>query len=183
MTKYYYCDIPNPEGEEPTDPEQEWNFVDRYDPYPMMHKEKHRYGKALIVWRRRQLEIIRSKGGEELSEWKKQYHEHVAKKERKHLESKKRKNVALVTLDEEIEEIVVGDVASFANNNKNNNKTMYYSENIYIGDSGASCHMVHSDEGMYDVKQIKEKITIGNGQYIEALKIGKKKGMIKLNDG
>jgi hypothetical protein len=60
---------------------------------------------------------------------------------------------------------------------------MYYSENIYIGDSGASCHMVHSDEGMYDVKPIKEKITIGNGQYIEALKSGKKRGMIKLDDG
>jgi hypothetical protein len=88
----------------------------------------------------------------------------------------------LVMLDEEIEEIVVGDVVSFANHN-NNNKTMYYSENIYIGDSGASCHMVHLDEGMYDVKTIKERITIGNGQYIEALKIGKKKGMIKLDDG
>jgi 23S rRNA pseudoU1915 N3-methylase RlmH len=85
----------------------------------MMHEEKRRYEKELIVWRKRQLEIIRSKGGEELAESKKQYHEHVTDKERKHLESKKRKNVALVTLDEEIEEIVVGDVASFANNNKN----------------------------------------------------------------
>jgi hypothetical protein len=61
--------------------------------------------------------------------------------------------------------------------------TTKHSENIYIGDSGASCHMVHSDEGMGDVKSIKEKITIGNGQYIKALKIGKKKGVIKLDDG
>jgi hypothetical protein len=28
MTKYNYYNIPNPEGEEPIDPEQEWNFVD-----------------------------------------------------------------------------------------------------------------------------------------------------------
>jgi hypothetical protein len=140
--------IPNPEGKEPIDPEREWNFADRYDPYPMMHEEKRRYEKALVIWRKRQLEIIRSKGGEELAKWKKEYHEHVPEKKRKYLESKKRKNAALVTLDEEVEETVVGDVASFANNNKNNNKTMYYSENIYIGDSGASCHMVHSDEGM-----------------------------------
>jgi hypothetical protein len=119
----------------------------------MMHKEKYRYEEALVVWRKRQLEIICSKGGDELAEWKEQYHKHVAKKKRKHLESKKRKNVALVTLDKEVEEIVVGNVGSFANNNKNNNKTMYYLENIYIGDSGASCHMVHSDEGMYDVKR------------------------------
>jgi hypothetical protein len=51
-----------------------------------------------------------------------------------------------------------------------------------MGDSGASCHIVHSDKGMYDVKSIKEKITIGNGQYIEALKIEKKRGKTKLND-
>jgi hypothetical protein len=183
MTKYYYYHIPNPEGEEPINPEQVWNFADRYDPYPMMHEEKCRYEEELVVWRKRKLEIICSKGGDELAEWKKLYHEHVAKKKRKYIEGKKRKNVALVTLDKEHKETVVGNVASFANNNKNNSKTMYYSENIYIGDSGASCHMVHTDEGMYDDKSIKEKITIGNGQYIEALKIGKKKGMIKLDDG
>jgi hypothetical protein len=183
MTKYYYYHIPNPEGEEPIDPEQEWNFADQNDPYPMMHKEKCCYKEELVVWRKSQLEIIRSKGGDELAEWKKHYHKHVAEKKRKYIEGKKRKNGALVTLDEDCEETVVGKVASFANNNKNNNKTMYYAENIYIGDSGASCHMVHSDEGMYDIKSIKEKITIGNGQYIEALKIGKKKGMIKLDDG
>jgi hypothetical protein len=37
MTKYYYHHIPNPDGEEPIDPKREWNFADRYDPYPMMH--------------------------------------------------------------------------------------------------------------------------------------------------
>jgi hypothetical protein len=99
------------------------------------------------------------------------------------LKAKRERNIALVTLDEEVEETAVGDVASFANNDKKNNKMMYYLENIFIGNSGASCHMVHSDEGMYDVKPIKEKITIGNGQYIKALKIGKKRGMIKLDDG
>jgi hypothetical protein len=149
----------------------------------MMHEEKCRYEEELVVWRKRELDIICSKGDDELAEWKRQYHEHVAKKKRKYIEGKKRKHAALVTLDEDREETFVGDVASFANNNKDNNKTMYYSEIIYIGDSGASCHMVHSDEGMYDVKPINEKITIGNGQYIKALKIGKKKGMIKLDDG
>jgi hypothetical protein len=153
------------------------------DPYPMMHEEMCRYKEELVVWRKRQLEIICSKGGDELAEWKKRYHQYVAKKKRKYIEGKKRKNVALVTLDAEREETIASDVASFANNNKNNNKMMYYLENIYIGNSGTSCHMVHSDEGMYDVKSIKEKITIGNGQNIEALKIGKKKGMIKLDDG
>jgi hypothetical protein len=49
MTKYYHYHIPNPEGEEPFDPEQEWNFVDLYDPYPMMHEEKRCYETALVV--------------------------------------------------------------------------------------------------------------------------------------
>jgi hypothetical protein len=63
MTKYYYHHIPNPE---PIDPEQEWNFVDQYDPNPMMHEEMRRYENALVVWRKRQLEIIQLNGGEEL---------------------------------------------------------------------------------------------------------------------
>jgi hypothetical protein len=167
MTKYYYHHIPNPEGKEPIDPKREWGSADRYDPYPIMHEEKRRYEKALIVWRKRQLEIIRSNGGEELAEWKKEYHKHIDDKKRKYVENKTRKNVALVSLDEEVKEVVVGDVASFVNNKNNNSKTMYYSENIYFGDSGASCHMVHSDEGMYDVKSIKEKITLEMGNTLK----------------
>ena len=48
-------------------------------------------------------------------------------------------------------------------------------KNIHIGDSGASCHMVHSDEGMFDCEVINENITIGNSQTMVAKKIGKKK--------
>jgi hypothetical protein len=91
-------------------------------------------------------------------------------------------NMAMVMLDQETEEI--GHIVTFAkNNNITESKTMHYLENIYIGNSGASCHMVHSDEGMYDIKNIRERITIGNGPCIKALKIGKKQGMIKLDDG
>jgi intein-encoded DNA endonuclease-like protein len=46
------------------------------------------------------------------AKWKKEYYKHVADKKRKYVESKKRKNVTLVSLDEEVEEIIVGDVAS-----------------------------------------------------------------------
>ena len=44
---------------------------------------------------------------------------------------------------------------------------------IWIGDSGASCHLVNDDTYMYDVKIIKEMIKIGNGVGIEATKVGK----------
>ena len=112
---------------------------------------------------------------EALTEWKRNY-SLIQDGEPKPKAKKPRQDLNLTMLDE-IEEF--GGAAGV----KKDSKTMYYSENIYIGDSGASCHMVHSDEGMYDVKTIKERITIGNGNYIEAFKIGKKRGMIKLEDG
>jgi hypothetical protein len=102
-------------------------------------QEKRRYEKATVAWRKLQLENIRRLTGDDLIKWKQEYRTNVRAYKKKEFKNKikKPRSVALVTLDEEIEEIVVGDDASFANHN-DNNKTMYYSENIYIGDSGAS---------------------------------------------
>jgi hypothetical protein len=91
MIKFYYYHIPNLEGKEPIDPERDLNFADQYDPYPMMHEQNCCHKEELVVWRKHQLEIIRSMGGDELAEWKKLYHKHVAKKKRKYIEGKKRK--------------------------------------------------------------------------------------------
>ena len=44
--------------------------------------------------------------------------------------------------------------------------------NYFIGDTGASCHMTHSDDGLFNVKEIKEPITVGNGQTMTATKLG-----------
>jgi len=44
---------------------------------------------------------------------------------------------------------------------------------IWLGDSGASCHMTRSDEGMFDVTDINQEIKIGNGKSIRATKEGK----------
>ena len=46
-------------------------------------------------------------------------------------------------------------------------------KHLFIADSGASCHMVHSIEGMFDVEDIAEEITVGNGNTIYAMKKGK----------
>jgi hypothetical protein len=45
--------------------------------------------------------------------------------------------------------------------------------NIFIGDSGASGHMVHSMDGIIDARDTNQKVTIGNGQSIHATKRGK----------
>lgn len=55
--------------------------------------------------------------------------------------------------------------------------------NIFIADSGASCHMVGRLDGMTDLTDIDESITVGNGQTIKATKMGTMKGTIKMPDG
>ena len=47
-----------------------------------------------------------------------------------------------------------------------------FSENIWIADSGASCHYCNSDKGLFDTKEVSESITVGNGKTMEATKIG-----------
>ena len=55
-------------------------------------------------------------------------------------------------------------------------------DHVYICDSDASCHMTNLDEGMFDYKEIHEKIVVGNGQCIIAQKLGKRGGMVQLAD-
>ena len=44
--------------------------------------------------------------------------------------------------------------------------------NYFIGDTGASCHMTHSDDGLFNMKEIDEPISVGNGQTMMATKFG-----------
>ena len=52
-------------------------------------------------------------------------------------------------------------------------KSSPYSRDSWLGDSGASTHMGNTDIGMYDVQDVNESITIGNGKTLTATKIGK----------
>jgi hypothetical protein len=55
--------------------------------------------------------------------------------------------------------------------------------NLWLAYSGASCHMTFSKEGMYDCKEVRVPIKIGNGKSMVATKIGKKKVTMVLADG
>jgi hypothetical protein len=55
--------------------------------------------------------------------------------------------------------------------------------NLWLADLGASCHMTFSEEGMYDCKEVRVPIKIGNGKSMVATKIGKKKVTMVLADG
>jgi hypothetical protein len=47
-----------------------------------------------------------------------------------------------------------------------------FSENIWIEDSGASCHYFNNDLGLLDVEDVSERITVGNRKTMEATQIG-----------
>jgi hypothetical protein len=56
-------------------------------------------------------------------------------------------------------------------------------KNIFIADSGASCHLTGSMVGMVDCLKILEYVTVGNGKVVPATYIGTKKGRVKMPDG
>ena len=56
-------------------------------------------------------------------------------------------------------------------------------KNTWIGDTGASCHMMNTDVSMYDVKKISSPVTVGDGRTMTATKIGKWKSTIVQVDG
>ena len=44
--------------------------------------------------------------------------------------------------------------------------------NLWLADSSASSHMTNDESGLFNVKLIESKITIGDGKYLRAEKIG-----------
>ncbi len=62
-------------------------------------------------------------------------------------------------------------------------KKIDHLENIWMGDSGASCHMTCDEAGMFDTRAINSPIKIGNGTTLRATKIGKKRLTVLQKDG
>jgi hypothetical protein len=61
-------------------------------------------------------------------------------------------------------------------------KNEILTDDIWICDSGACGHYCKSDKGLFDVKDINEKITLGNGDSMKAIKVGSLKcHVIQLN--
>ena len=58
-----------------------------------------------------------------------------------------------------------------------------FSRDTWLADSGASCHMGNSDDGMFDATVIDEPITLGNGKALRATKVGKLRRTIKQCNG
>jgi hypothetical protein len=57
------------------------------------------------------------------------------------------------------------------------------SSSIFLGDSGASTHMGNEDEGMYDIQDINDPVTVGNGKVLRATKVGKLRRTVHQMDG
>jgi hypothetical protein len=55
--------------------------------------------------------------------------------------------------------------------------------NIWIGDSGTSCHYCNSEEGLHDYTTILEERTVGNGNKMLAKKVGSLRCMVQQKNG
>jgi hypothetical protein len=55
--------------------------------------------------------------------------------------------------------------------------------NTWLADSGASCHLTNSGDGMFDVQVISSSVIIGNGKALTATKIGKMRRTIIQKNG
>ena len=65
---------------------------------------------------------------------------------------------------------------------KSQNTTKNQDVHLWVGDSGASCHMTNSLSGMYNIKDKEFSVTIGDGQTVQATKTGKWKGYTNQKD-
>jgi hypothetical protein len=70
------------------------------------------------------------------------------------------------------------DVGLSANDTRNQKH-----RNLWLADSGASCHMTFDETGMFDCRDIRSQIKIGNSQTMTAIKIGKKRVHVVNQDG
>ncbi|MGL4341755.1 MAG: reverse transcriptase domain-containing protein, partial [Lactococcus lactis] len=57
------------------------------------------------------------------------------------------------------------------------------SKNLWLGDSGASCHMCNNDEGMFNCRFVKSYIKIGNGKSLVSTKVGSKRVTVIQENG
>ena len=58
-----------------------------------------------------------------------------------------------------------------------------FDSTTFLGDTGASTHMVPTDEGMYDCEEINEPVIIGDGKPMRAVKKGKLRRTVLQVDG
>jgi hypothetical protein len=91
--------------------------------------------------------------------WVKNIHKYETRK-RKASKMTGSSGVALVGLD----------VGSSANDGSRDQKH----RNLWLADSGASCHMTFDGTGMFDCRDIRSQIKIGNSQTMTAIKLVRK---------
>ena len=56
-------------------------------------------------------------------------------------------------------------------------------ENVWVADTGATCHMTGNDKGFVEWKDSNEQVIFGNGEILKVLKVGTWKGTVTNEDG
>jgi len=79
---------------------------------------------------------------------------------------------------------VEGEAANFGNSNNGGaspgicllitqHDSDVLDDDIWIADSGASSHMTYSKDGMFDIEEVEEQVTLGNNHVVQGLMRGK----------
>ena len=82
-TKYLWNCIPDPEGNMPENPQEQWNFNDYYDKPIGWRTDFENYINNVINWKKKQIKIIQEMNEQELIVWKIKYKRNVEMKKAK----------------------------------------------------------------------------------------------------
>jgi hypothetical protein len=77
----------------------------------------------------------------------------------------------------------LGAVTFEAERNSSVSENISMKKYLWLGDSGASCHVTNGTAGMFDCSRIHSYFKIGDGKYMYSSRIGKKKVTIVLANG
>ena len=83
--------------------------------------------------------------------------------------------------EESQDDIEPKEINFMSKESKKNSKEV--ESQVWIGDTGASCHMTNSMEGLTNLRSIDSKIIFGNGEQLKATHVGNKKGYVCQIDG
>jgi transposase InsO family protein len=89
---------------------------------------------------------------------------------------------ATVTTEISAEVYIPGEFACVSSDKQKESAYKVHA-NTWLADSGASTHMGHCDQGMFDVEFDSTPVKIGDGKYLKGTRVGKKRCTVVQKDG
>jgi hypothetical protein len=52
------------------------------------------------------------------------------------------------------------------------NEEVYENSILWVGDTGATCHMICNDSGLFDYKRVTDELNVADGRALKVEKLG-----------